>query len=70
MKPEINSTQFLQENKAPDDIYLPSNHHHDSPIPMKAGWGKCWIQWCNCKAFEGNDSLCTNCGHPYDQHYG
>jgi hypothetical protein len=39
-------------------------------VSYYCGWGKCNRDWCNCKAFEGNDDLCRNCGHPYSEHYG
>lgn len=53
-----------------NQIYVPSHSQDHDPVPLKAGWGKCWVQWCNCQEFVGNDRLCANCGHPYDQHYG
>lgn len=48
-----------------DDLNL-----EDSSVEYHCGWGKCNRDWCNCKAFEGNDDLCQNCGHPYSEHYG
>lgn len=38
-------------------------------VEYHCGWGKCNRDWCNCKAFEGNDDLCRNCGHSYSEHY-
>jgi hypothetical protein len=31
------------------------------------GYGSC--SRCACNAYEGNDYVCTNCGHSYDDHY-
>lgn len=34
---------------------------------IKAGYGSCYK--CNCRAYEGNASTCSNCGHSYENHY-
>lgn len=34
---------------------------------IKAGYGSCYK--CNCRAYEGNDYTCANCGHGYGDHY-
>lgn len=34
---------------------------------IRAGYGSCYK--CNCKAYEGNASTCSNCGHSYGDHY-
>ena len=31
------------------------------------GYGRC--SSCDCKAFEGSDNYCDNCGHNYSRHY-
>ncbi len=30
------------------------------------GYGRCYS--CDCKAFEGSDNYCDNCGHNYSRH--
>lgn len=32
-----------------------------------SGYGSCYK--CNCRAYEGNDYTCGNCGHSYGDHY-
>ena len=32
------------------------------------GYGACYASSCHCKAFEGSDSTCSNCGHSYYKH--
>lgn len=65
---------FISHNNSIKSCLLPSNKLLDelehSPIEHYCGWGKCNRDWCNCKAFEGNDDLCRNCGHAYAEHYG
>jgi hypothetical protein len=34
---------------------------------LRAGYGSC--SRCHCQAYEGNDVVCRNCGHAYDDHY-
>jgi hypothetical protein len=33
------------------------------------GYGACSKSGCPCPAFEGTQSLCTNCGHQYTDHW-
>lgn len=33
------------------------------------GYGACSVSGCNCRAFEGSDYTCSNCGHNYDRHW-
>ena len=38
---------------------------------VRAGYGACSKQWCNCQQYEGNASTCGNsgCGHAYGDHW-
>jgi hypothetical protein len=37
--------------------------------PLRAGYGRCGVNGCNCPAYGGNGNLCSNCGHNYSDHW-
>ena len=36
---------------------------------ISLGLGECMVNNCHCRAFEGNDPTCTNCGHNKERHW-
>jgi hypothetical protein len=36
---------------------------------IRCGLGECQVDGCHCRAFEGNDYTCENCGHNKDRHW-
>jgi hypothetical protein len=35
----------------------------------RCGYGACAVSGCNCRAYEGRDNTCGNCGHNYERHW-
>lgn len=64
-----NNATLLLNPKLTDTILAT---HTFKPLLHKdiyLGLGECMVNNCHCRAFEGNDPTCTNCGHNKERHW-
>lgn len=63
------NTTLLLNPKLTNTIIKFSSLRRKLQQSISSGWGECMVNNCHCRAFEGNDATCSNCGHNKERHW-